>query len=144
MLLDYLSTEGLFCMNIHFKKSPQRKWTSKSSNNIVKNEIDYFLTNNKEIYNDVSVLNQFSTDSDLRLVSAKTIINTKLDRRKLIKNHICPTSPMLEQKSSEYQKVIRKKVEPTKALQLLDELSARITRCSRGKRGVHPNQIKRQ
>lgn len=47
MLLNYLSIEDLFCINTHFKKSSQWKWTWKSPNNTVKNKIDYILTNNK-------------------------------------------------------------------------------------------------
>ncbi|KMQ88480.1 rna-directed dna polymerase from mobile element jockey-like protein [Lasius niger] len=57
-------------MNTYFKKPPQRKWTQKSLNNMVKNEIDYILTNNKEICTDVNVLNRFNTGSDHRLGKA--------------------------------------------------------------------------
>lgn len=90
-------------MNTHFKKLFQRKWTWKSPNNKVKNEINYILTNNKGICTDVSALNQFSTGSDHQLVRAKITINTRLERHKLTKKHIYPISEILEQERTGIQ-----------------------------------------
>lgn len=39
LLLDYFRNEDLFCMNTFFKKPPQRKWTWKSPNGLVKNRL---------------------------------------------------------------------------------------------------------
>ena len=55
-LVEFSEANRLFISNIFFKKPPQRKWTWKGPNG-TKNEIDYVLSNNREILQDVSVLN---------------------------------------------------------------------------------------
>ncbi|EFN65839.1 Craniofacial development protein 2, partial [Camponotus floridanus] len=67
-LIDFLGREGMYCMNTFFQEKPQKKWTWRSPDGTVKNEIDYILSSNKNICTDVSVLNRFDTGSDHRLV----------------------------------------------------------------------------
>ncbi|MGH0159875.1 UNVERIFIED_CONTAM: hypothetical protein FKN15_038444 [Acipenser sinensis] len=50
----------------------------------VKDEIDYILTNKKHTVHEVSVLNNFNTGSDHRLVRCKMHLNTALERAKLV------------------------------------------------------------
>lgn len=129
MLLNYLSTEGLFCMNTQFRKTPHRKWTWKSPNNMVRNEIGYILTSSRQICEDVTVLNRFHAGNDHRLVRAKIRIDTRLERRKLIKRNVYQTEIALRRKRLEYQETIRAKLEPVENLRSmeLDKLSERIT-----------------
>ena len=70
-LLDFLCREQMYCMNTFFKKHQNRKWTWRSPDNRVKNEIDYVLTTDKHMCIDVSVLNHFNTGSDHRIVRSK-------------------------------------------------------------------------
>lgn len=130
MLLNYLRNENLYCMNTFFEKAPQRKWTWKSPNNLVKNEIDYVLTSGRKICNDVTVLNRFDTGSNHRLVRATIVINTRLERRKLIRKTGYPTIEELSQKVDEYQTIIRRKLHPAESLTELglDDLCSRITK----------------
>ncbi|XP_048516546.1 craniofacial development protein 2-like [Dendroctonus ponderosae] len=88
-LLEFLLQHNLFVMNSFYRKAPLRKWTWVSPDCSTKNEIDFIISNRKEIVRDVTVLNKFSMGSDHRLVRSKISINIKNERRKLIKQ---PTS----------------------------------------------------
>ncbi|XP_072384376.1 uncharacterized protein [Diabrotica undecimpunctata] len=83
-LIEFLLQHRLYVMNTHFKKSPQRKWTWQSPNGLNKNEIDFIFTNKKDAVQDVTVLNQFSTGSDHRMVRAKVVLNVKKERRNMV------------------------------------------------------------
>lgn len=76
--------------NTYFYKKKQQKWTWRSPNGEMFNEIDYILANNNITVDDVQVLNQVSLGSDHRLVRAKIQTNTKVARSKLIKSN-CQT-----------------------------------------------------
>lgn len=70
-------------MNGFFKKSPQRKWTWASPDGVTRNEIDFIITNNRNMVHDVSVLNNCSIGiSDHRLVRVKITIH--LERTKIV------------------------------------------------------------
>ena len=72
-------------MNNFYKKKAGRKWTWKSPNG-VKKELDFFLSNNKSIFQDVSDLKRFNTGSDHRIVRARIVFNfNRLERAKLFK-----------------------------------------------------------
>ncbi|XP_072401089.1 uncharacterized protein [Diabrotica undecimpunctata] len=84
MLLGSLIRNGLFAMNSFFKKSPQRKWTWASPDGVTKNEVNFVLTNNKDMVHDVTVLNSCSVRSDHRMVRAKIVLNLQKQRYKMI------------------------------------------------------------
>ena len=71
-------------MNTFYKKKAGRKYSWRRSNG-VKNEIDFFLSNNKSIFQDVSALKRFNTGSDHRIVKARIVFNFRLERAKLFK-----------------------------------------------------------
>lgn len=48
------------------------------------NEIDFIISNPKDIFYDVYVLNVFSTGSDRRMIQTKVVVNIKKERRNLI------------------------------------------------------------
>ncbi|XP_071577202.1 craniofacial development protein 2-like [Temnothorax nylanderi] len=83
-MMDFLSKEKIYCLNTFFKKHPKRKWTWRSPDNTIKNEIDYVLATDKRICADVSTLNRFDTGSDYRLVRAKILVDTRLERKRLL------------------------------------------------------------
>jgi len=84
MLLNFLFQNGFYAMNSFFKKSPQRKWTWASPDGVTRNEIDFIITNNRNMVYDVSVLHNCSIGSHHRLVRAKITINLKKERTKII------------------------------------------------------------
>ncbi|KAG5334609.1 CFDP2 protein, partial [Acromyrmex charruanus] len=81
--IDFLGRERMYCMNTFFQKKPQKKWTWRSPDVTVKNEINYIFSSNKNICSDVFVLNRSDTGSDHRLVRACFRIDTRLEKSKL-------------------------------------------------------------
>lgn len=92
VLVDYLEEHRLYATNTFFKKNPKRKWIWISPDGKIKNEIDFVISSQKEIIQDVSVINRFTTGSDHRLVRSKITINHKLERTKLTKQ----TNPKID------------------------------------------------
>lgn len=129
MLVNHLSKENLYCLNTFFKKPEQRKWTWKSPDGKTKNEIDYILSNSRNICTDVSILNQFDTGSDHRLVRASFRFNLKTERSKLIRTNRFPTAEELESRREDYQNELERRLEPTETLSRMDinELNRKIT-----------------
>lgn len=83
-LLNYIQQQELFALNSFFNKKSQNKWTWISPDGKHKNEIDYCFTYNREIVQDLSVLNNFTTGSDHRMIRAKVALNIKKERIKLM------------------------------------------------------------
>lgn len=129
MLINHLNKENLYCLNTLFKKPIQRKWTWKSPDGHTKNEIDYILSNNKNICTDVSVLNRFDTNSDHRLVRACLCFNLKIERNKLVHGGRFPTAEMLEQRTTEYKNELEKKLGLTNTFENMNinQLNTKIT-----------------
>lgn len=61
MMLNFLNKEHLYRVNTFYKKNPGRKWTWKSPDGRVKNEIDYILVLKNRMCSDVSVINSIRT-----------------------------------------------------------------------------------
>ena len=78
-------------MNSFFQKPPHRKWTWMSPDGSTRNEIDFIITNEKRIFNDVSVIHRVKTGSDHRIVRGTLDINVKLERSRLMKSTLRPT-----------------------------------------------------
>ena len=91
-------------MNTFFKKKPTRKLTWKGPNGETKNEIYFNLANNQEIVKDISVLSQFNTGSDHRLVRVKIKINMHLERPRLVRKKTPQVNLQnIQQKADDYQ-----------------------------------------
>lgn len=73
--------------NKYFQKKENGKWTWISPNTQHKNETDYIIASHKHIITDVTVINQFRSGNDHRLVRSKCLINTQKERKKLIKRN---------------------------------------------------------
>ena len=82
-LINFALAHDFKIMNTFFQKSENKRWTWRSPNHEIRNEIDYILTNKQSIVKNVDVLNQVNIGSDHRMVRCKIQINTKLERRKL-------------------------------------------------------------
>ncbi|XP_044760798.1 craniofacial development protein 2-like [Coccinella septempunctata] len=86
-LLNFLLEKNLFLMNSFYYKKLQRRWTWKSPDGRTKNEIDYFITDKRHIFKDVTVLNRFAKSSDHRMVRATIVLNTSYERHGMIKKN---------------------------------------------------------
>ncbi|XP_037873354.1 craniofacial development protein 2-like [Bombyx mori] len=77
-LIEFAFEHKLSIMNTYFKMRPNRKWTWKSPNGKVKNELDYILSNQPKSIRKIEVLHGLGYSSDHRLVRATySLQNTK-------------------------------------------------------------------
>lgn len=70
----------MYVCNTFFKKKPNKKWTWISPNSLVRNEIDFILSNNINVVTDTSVISNFEFHSDHRLVRAT--LNLKIKQKR--------------------------------------------------------------
>ncbi|XP_023231883.1 uncharacterized protein LOC111631804 [Centruroides sculpturatus] len=84
MLVDFAEAEKFYIMNSFFKKKSCRKWTWRHPNG-GKYESDYILSKKQHNVENCNVLNRFNTGSHHRLVRCRLHLNTRLERRKLMR-----------------------------------------------------------
>lgn len=84
-LLGFLLQHNLYQMNSFFKKKAHRRWTWESPDGRTKNEIDFIITDKRQIVKDVTVLNTCRTGSDHRMVRCKVQMELDRERYKLIR-----------------------------------------------------------
>ena len=128
-LVEFAEHNNLFLMNSFYKKKVSRKWTWKGPNGI-KNEIDFILSNNKNVIQDVSVLHHFNTGSDHRLVRCVFKMNIKLERIKLTKKVIKFDLDALKRLAPEFKIELKNKfsmLEELEDTQNVQELNAAIS-----------------
>lgn len=104
-LVNFATLNKLYVMNTYYKKKPQRKWTWRSPNGNTKNEIDYILTNQANIFTDVSVMNHVNCGSDHRMVRSTVKLNFQIARNKLF-NKKKPPLKIESQNISKYRDLI--------------------------------------
>ncbi|XP_046856000.1 craniofacial development protein 2-like [Xenia sp. Carnegie-2017] len=85
MMVQFAISNGLTIANTMFKKPAKRKWTWRSPNGEVKNEIDYILVNKKEIMLNIEVINTVNIGSDHRMIRSTVRMNTKMERSRMVK-----------------------------------------------------------
>jgi exonuclease III len=83
-LVQFATSKNLRIANTFYKKRKKKKWTWRSPNGTTKNEIDYILAN-KNIIQDVDVIQRVNIGSDHRMVRSKVKMKTKLERQKMIR-----------------------------------------------------------
>ncbi len=66
-LINFAEANNLKAVSTFFKKKHSRKWTWKSPNGKVRNEIDHLLTNNARVVINAEVLSSFAFLSDHRI-----------------------------------------------------------------------------
>ena len=64
-------------MNSFFQKKEHRRWTWIRPDGQTKNEIDFIISNKKEVVIDASVLNNCPIGSDNKMVMVKVSIDLK-------------------------------------------------------------------
>uniref|UniRef100_A0A914VF67 Endonuclease/exonuclease/phosphatase domain-containing protein n=1 Tax=Plectus sambesii TaxID=2011161 RepID=A0A914VF67_9BILA len=74
----------LFVANTFFQKRAGQRWTWISPNGETKNKIDYILTNQLQIVQDVTVIGRaFSTSSNNQLIHARIVLDAKVENKAL-------------------------------------------------------------
>ena len=86
-LINFLSQHRLYLMNSFFQKKEHRRWTWISPDGQTKNEIDFIISNKKEVVTDVTVLNNCTIGSDHRMVRATVSIDLKRERSKMVRKN---------------------------------------------------------
>uniref|UniRef100_A0A914UKY0 Endonuclease/exonuclease/phosphatase domain-containing protein n=1 Tax=Plectus sambesii TaxID=2011161 RepID=A0A914UKY0_9BILA len=77
-------SKRLFVANTFFQKRAGRRWTWISPNGETKNEINFILTNQLQIVQDVTAIGRaFSTGSDHRLIRARIVLDAKVEKKAL-------------------------------------------------------------
>ncbi|XP_062525575.1 craniofacial development protein 2-like [Bombyx mori] len=100
-LIDFAHENNFAIMNTFFKKTNKQRWTWRSPNGKIKNEIDYILTNlHRNIY-DIQVLN-ITYPSDHRPVRASLNIVPKTKSRR--KFGQCPRFQLKNEEEAETYK----------------------------------------
>ncbi|CAK1579748.1 unnamed protein product [Parnassius mnemosyne] len=94
---------NLAFMNNFFKKDPRKNWTWLSTDGSYRNKIDYIATNNRKVFQDVSILSQFNFNTNHRMVRA--VINSvepKKSRNKFnVKINITKTPRLVNKPKNE-------------------------------------------
>jgi endonuclease/exonuclease/phosphatase family metal-dependent hydrolase len=126
-LLNFLQQHNIFAVNSFFPGKPQQKWTWESADGITKNEIDYIITNRKSIVQNVKVLNRFTTGSDHRMVRAKVVINTRVERAKLVNKTPFMDIDRLKEQSTEFEDKLNGDLSSLDAKSMtVDDLNSKI------------------
>lgn len=105
-LYEFLEKANLYAMNSFYKKRPNKKWTWISPDGMTKNEIDYLLTTNKSMFEDVTVINRCTTGSDHRMVRAKICINERKMRKQLFKKKAQIDPNKLRKQGNEFRRTL--------------------------------------
>ena len=72
-------------MNTQFQKKAGRRWTWRSPDGCTKHEIDYIMTDKPSMVTDMTVINRINIGSDHRMVMGSITLNTRAERRKLLR-----------------------------------------------------------
>ncbi|XP_022821436.1 uncharacterized protein LOC111352944 [Spodoptera litura] len=99
-LLEYAFEYGLAIINTYFKKRPSRRWTWKSPDESVKNEIDYIMTNVPKIVQNFEVLSNVKFRTDHRLLRETVLLSKSKKNRKGFKPP--PKIPKTEEETKYY------------------------------------------
>ncbi|XP_026318069.1 craniofacial development protein 2-like [Hyposmocoma kahamanoa] len=100
---DFMEKEGLFLMNSFFQKPPQRKWIWLSPDGVTWNELDFILTDKRQILNNVSVINRVKTGSDHRMVRGLLNIDVKRVRLLLMKSTLRPSGAHINDSENRFE-----------------------------------------
>src|SRR5271163_2190989 len=84
-LIEFATSRKLYIANRKYHRKTGRKWTWKSPDGSVKNEIDFIMTSKSNTIKDLTVLNRVKIGSDHRLIRCKVNFNTRIERAKLVK-----------------------------------------------------------
>ena len=77
-ILEFIEELRLQHANSLFRKKENRKWTWRSPNNMVKNELDHAFVSHRQMTTDLDVVSPFCTGSDHRLIRLRLQLSDDL------------------------------------------------------------------
>ena len=85
-LTNFTLNNNLKIANTFSKKRDGRRWTWESPDGRTKNEIDFIITEKLNIIKNISTMNKIDVGSDHRFLRARIELDTKLERKKMIRS----------------------------------------------------------
>ena len=85
-LINFTLNNNLKIANTFFKKRDGRRWTWESPDGRTKIEIDFIITDKINTIKDISTMNKIDVGSDHRFLRARIELDTKLERKKMIRS----------------------------------------------------------
>ena len=128
-LIEWTTSKDYKIMNTLFQKKIERRWTWRSPDGKTKNEIDYVVTDKPNMITDVRVINRINIGSDHRMLMSNTRLDTKAERKKLLRKKKPPKVDTREIgiKKNEFQLELKKKFTALQELDDIDTLNENIT-----------------
>jgi len=125
--VQFATSKNLRIENTFFKKSKNRKWTWKSPNGLVKNEIDYILSNRNVVKN-VETIQRVNIGSDHRMVRSKIRLDTKLERSRMVRSGKPKINlEALTSRAEEFQLKLQNRFESLETDGDVEEMAGNIT-----------------
>ncbi|GFO38583.1 endonuclease-reverse transcriptase [Plakobranchus ocellatus] len=91
-----------------FQKPEKRSWTWESPDGTARNQIDFIMTSERSTSKDCGVITKIEIDSDHRMVRARIVINSRLERLRRIKRRI--NTEILEMQNEQFQLEISNRI----------------------------------
>jgi len=83
--VQFATSKNLRIENTFFKKSKNKKWTWKSPNRLIKNQVDYIMSN-KNVFLNADAIQRVRVGSDHRMVRCKIRLNIRFERGRMMKS----------------------------------------------------------
>ncbi|XP_045541562.1 craniofacial development protein 2-like [Papilio machaon] len=80
-LISFALENKLSILNSFYNKKKAKKWTWMSPNGLYKNEIDFILSNKRNVFKDVTTLNNFNFNTDHKMVRGTLTANYRKSRK---------------------------------------------------------------
>ncbi|GFN74507.1 endonuclease-reverse transcriptase [Plakobranchus ocellatus] len=84
-LIKFAEERNLIIANTLFQKPEKRMWTWESPDGTTRNQIDFTMTSERNMSKDCGVITKIDIGSDHRMVRARIVINSRLERLRRIK-----------------------------------------------------------
>lgn len=138
-LVQFAAAENLRIEDTYFKKKKSKKWIW-SPNGETKNEIDYILSS-KNIMLNIDVIQRVNVGSDHRLVRGTIRLNTKLERKKMVRSGKPKINiEALMQEKEEFQLKLQNRCENLPMEEDADEAAERSHRKWQRTREIYKQQ----
>ncbi len=127
-LVQFAISKNLKIANTFYKKRKNKKRSWQSPNETTRNEIDYILVN-KNIIQDVNVIQMVNIGSDHRMVRSRVEMNVRFERQKMMRpRNVNINIEELMQKEDEFQLLLQNRFEMLRVDEEVNEMANNLTR----------------
>ena len=128
-LVERATSNNFKIMNTQFQKKAGRRWTWRSPDGHIRNEIDYTMTDKPSMVTDVTVINRINIGSDHRMVMGSITLNTRAERRKLLNKNTRTRvdTQMIGTKKNTFQVVLKNRFPALEEHDDMDSLNKNMT-----------------